>query len=323
MTRPEKDYYRLLGIEASATADDVKRAYRAKALEHHPDRNRGAKHAEEQFKEIGEAYGVLSDPARRRRYDLGRRILRERPHARPHDFRESTRHPRDPRWERDDFGAGADRMPRGTVVIPVTVTFRTAALGGIVDAVVYAEGTCIRCGGDRIIARPGCPMCHGHGRIAVPSGFGTRHSVRCYCVNDCNACAGTGRARATLRVRVPPGMRDGTVVRCGGRMVGRPGTPDLGELHLRVQVAPDANLRFQGERDIAADKALSPVTLERGRVVTVPSLEGPLKIRIRPETAHGSVYVVRGRGAGHPDGERGDLRITIRDKDVARKRRKR
>jgi curved DNA-binding protein len=283
-----KDYYKILGVPKTATEKEIKTAYRKLARQYHPDMNRGDKKAEARFKEIGEANQVLSDPKKRKRYDeLGANWQAYERAAR-------TEAPGSGfgGWPGGGFpGGGNVRVEFGEEFGGFSDFFKTFfGGGGFGDAF---GGT----------SRP----TQGHdveGTIEVNLEEvlkGTKRTVRL-----------TGKGGRDVEVRVPPGVRDGSRLRVAGEgEAGQRGGPK-GDLYLRVVVRPHPVFERRAE-DLAATVRVPPSTVVLGGEMNVPTLDGPIGVKVPPGTAIGQTFRLRGHGLpelGKPD-KRGDLLATI------------
>ena len=333
----ERDYYAVLGVAESASAEDIKRAYRRLARETHPDANPEDPDAERRFKEIGEAYAVVGDETTRREYDELRRLgaagfpgMGGGMGGFGGGFREA---------DLGDllgqmFGAGGAgmggfggrrRARRGRDrAAELHVTFEDALEGLSTTLTVPTAGACEACNGTG--AAPGtspvtCPTCAGRGQVTVDqgpfsfaqpcTGCGGRGDV---IERPCRACRGSGRVTRPrpLTVRIPAGVRDGTVVRVAGR--GEPGADGGPPGDVLVTVHVEAHPLF-GRRgdDVTLEAPISFAEAALGARVTVPSpLGGTRTIRIPAGTASGRTFRVRGQGAPRRRGGHGDLLVTVR-----------
>ncbi|HEX8104227.1 MAG TPA: molecular chaperone DnaJ [Solirubrobacteraceae bacterium] len=315
------DYYKVLGVDKKATADDIKKAYRKLARKYHPDTNAGDKAAEEKFKQVSEAHDVLSDPDKRKQYDRGTLFGGGNPFGggaaggAPGGF--GTESFSD--ILSDLFGnATGGVRGRGTRTKPaqekgrdietdVSLSFEQAVEGVQLPVSVATHSACPTCRGTG--ARPGtqpkvCPVCQGRGVESQGQGLFsiTRPCHRCngagtVIEDPCPTCAGEGRTRELKRYRVniPAGVKDGSRIRLPGKGEAglRGGAP--GDLYVvtRVQSSPvfrpkDDNLEV--EVPITVAEAIS------GADVEVPTLDGTKRLRVPPGTKHGTVQRLRGEG---------------------------
>ncbi len=307
-TSAKRDYYDVLGLDKSAEPEDIKRAYKRLAIQYHPDRNPDDPAAEERFKEASEAYAVLSDPDKRRRYDRMGHAAFGGPGG-------------GPAYEQVDFGnvaeilegligevfGGRRRRTRGgrDINFDLEVSFAEAALGTERTISVERPVVCDACHGTG--AEPGtklepCPACAGKGQVRYQRGFFSA-------ARPCQACHGTGKkievpctrcegagvvTRADeMTVRIPAGVEDGSVrtVRGGGEQA-RGGT---GDLHVYVRVQPHPLFTRQGA-DVHCTVPVSFPQAVLGDHLEVPTLEGKVRMRVPPGTQSGKVFRLRGKG---------------------------
>jgi molecular chaperone DnaJ len=332
-----RDYYEILGLEKSASTDDVKRAYRRLAMKHHPDRNPGDKEAETRFKECAEAYEVLSDPERRARYDrFGHEGLRGTP---GHDFRSMNVEDIFSMFN-EIFGGlgGAGRGgPRGgparglDLETEVEITLEEVLSGAERELDLQRPDVCQTCHG--LGAKPGtrperCQTCGGQGQVAQ-HGFGGMFRMVSTCphcrgrgtvVRDkCPDCRGRGRVplKRRLTVRIPPGIHNGQAVRIGGE--GEPPPPEVspggegphGDLHVVVRLREHERFDRDGDHLVVA-LPLAFTQAALGAAVPVVTLDGEATVHVPPGTQHGTVFRVS--GAGLPSlrgGRRGDLVVIV------------
>ncbi len=321
----KRDYYEVLGVSRDASPEDVKKAFRRLALEFHPDRNSGDTGAEERFKEINEAYSVLSDPDKRAQYDrFG--------HAGPAgqgmggfgDF---------PGFGVEDiindffggiFGGGASRPRRGNDLrYNLTVSFEEAVFGGEKEIVVPRTGACKDCGGTgaRKGSRPErCGACHGRGQVNLQQGFFSisRTCGRCggtgQVVKDpCGSCSGTGQAREkrTLKVKIPPGVETGTRLKLRGEGEAGPAGSPMGDLYVALTVQ-DHPFFVRNGSDIFCEVPLTFSQAALGATLEVPTLAGKKTLTVPAGTPSGHEFVMRGEGvASLSSGRRGNLVIRV------------
>ncbi|NLG84380.1 MAG: DnaJ domain-containing protein [Firmicutes bacterium] len=299
-----KDYYELLGVPRTATLEEIKKAYRRLARKYHPDVNPGDPTAEEKFKEINEAYTVLSDPEKRRRYDqLGAH------------WRDGMDFTPPPGWERVevDLGDLGDLFGEGFGFSDFFATLfgarpRTRAGTGFtmkgrdVETEIALSLADIHRGGPKTVTVERveeCPECHGTGRQ------GSR---------VCPACGGRGRRRREkkLEVDLPLGLRAGSVIRLAGQ--GEPGARGgpAGDLYLKVRLEPDRLFRPVGEDDLELELPLAPWEAILGARVRVPTIEGAVEMTIPPGTQGGQRLRLRGQGLRRRDGTRGDQYVRLK-----------
>ena len=328
-----RDYYELLGVSRGATDDELKKAFRRLARELHPDINRHDPEAEEKFKQVAEAYEVLSDRERRAIYDrYGHEGLRRGGYE-PHfggfgdisDIFEAF-------FGGGDlgsiFGRGRGGPQRGhDVAAEVAITLEEVFSGTTRELEFDAVEPCSRCHGNG--AEPGtpietCPRCEGSGQLqsVARTVFGqvvrTQACDRCggdgrIAQTPCQVCRGSGyeeRTR-TLTVDLPAGIDDGQRVRITGRgHAGGPGAP-AGDLYVLVHVESDP--RFERHGDDLVTRLDVPFTdAALGGTLPVPTLEGEEELEIEPGTQPGAVRRLRGRGLPSLRGRRrGDMHVVM------------
>lgn len=302
-----KDYYDVLGTSKAATEDDIRKAYRTLARKYHPDVNPGDKSAEERFKEINEAYEVLSDPDKRRRYDqLGP------------NWKAGSDFTPPPGWQsanvgfdgfRDGFGTGRGssgfsdffeslfggrrgaragagfRMRGGDIDAEITLTLEEAHRGGTRSVSLQVNEPCPDCGGTGSKDGKSCPTCRGNGFI---------------------------RSQRSFDVTIPAGVRDGSVIRLAGQ--GEPGGNGApsGDLFLHVRIEPHRLFEIVGEDDIQVEVPVSPWEAALGAKITVPVLDGEVEMKIPAATQGGKRLRLRGQGLNRREGGRGDEYVKVK-----------
>jgi DnaJ-class molecular chaperone len=275
-----KDYYKILGVGRNATEKDIKAAYRKLARKYHPDVNPGDKAAEDKFKEIGEAYEVLSDPEKRRRYDqFGSGWVRG-PQGVP------------PGWE--VFRQGQRRAgPAGRRAGPggaPTIDFETAA-GDLGDFFESLLGRGAR-GATRTATRPRAGE-DLEQEVEVSLEEAYHGGLREFVIDVPDASGASTRER--IEVKIPAGVRDGTRLRVAGK--GHPGVNSgpRGDLYLRIRLKPHERLERRGD-DLYADIPVPLVDAVLGGEVEVATLSGRGTFRIPPETQNGKTFRLTGQG---------------------------
>jgi molecular chaperone DnaJ len=322
----EKDYYKALGVPETATEQEIRRAYRKLAKQHHPDANPGS---EERFKEISAAYDVLSDAEKRREYDEVRRLGPAAgfgPGGGGFSFTTDdlgdifgNLFGRGRRGARAGGGVGPQRGP--DLEAELHLSFLDAINGITTTVHVTSEAACRTCRGSG--AAPGtspsiCPQCGGRGVLAENQGLfsfsqacprcGGRGSV---IETPCPTCGGAGaelRARQ-VRVRVPAGVADGQRIRLKGRGgAGRNGGPP-GDLYVKVTVAKHPVFGRKG-RDLTISVPVTFAEAALGAQISVPTLDGAVTLKVPAGTRSGKTFRVRGRGVPMAKGA-GDLLVTV------------
>ncbi|WDZ86127.1 molecular chaperone DnaJ [Micromonospora cathayae] len=346
----DKDFYAVLGVDKSASADEVKKAYRKLARESHPDHNPDDPRAEERFKAASEAYNVLSDDKRRREYDEMRSLFGSGA------FRRNARgggQPGGVPFDVSDLfggggggggrfggnvsdlfgsifsggGAGGPGRARGPVKgrdveAEVALDFTDAVHGVTLPLTLRAPGVCDTCHGNG--AKPGttpvtCPHCQGSGTTTRNQGsFSFAEPCRnCQGVGTvveekCPECRGTGGVTKTrtLNVRFPAGVADGQRIRLAGR--GEPGERGgpAGDLYVHVKVRPDELFGRSGD-DLTLTVPITYPEAVLGTDLRVPTLDGTVTLRVPPGTPAGRVLRARGKGVVRRDGQAGDLLVTL------------
>ncbi|MBI2944363.1 MAG: DnaJ domain-containing protein [Candidatus Wallbacteria bacterium] len=325
----EKDFYKTLGVSEKSTPKEIRSAYHKLAKKLHPDRNPGNKESERKFKEVNEAYEVLSDPKKKSQYDQFRDLS-----ARGFRFQGD---PSSQGFEGFDFGnlgnfgGGKDgglggftdiferlfntggRGPgqpasggrtggdvRATAQVPVT----TAARGGSLALSVELPGVCPACRGSGGAGPVACPQCHGSGKS---SGLrGGSPCVRCGGSGQvpsavCPGCAGRGEVQQAKRltVKIPAGIEDGTEMRLTGQ--GGAGSGGPGDLFLKIQLVADGPFRLEGQ-DVVSTAQIGVFEAILGTSVAVTTLQGEsLRLKVPPGTQPGTRMRLRGKGLGGRD----------------------
>ncbi|CAN5305290.1 molecular chaperone DnaJ [soil metagenome] len=334
----EKDYYSLLGVSKDASQADVAKAYRKLARELHPDINPDDPNAEARFKEVGEAYAVLSDAQKRAEYDRVRQMVDAGVGygaggyggggpggARTGEAFDLGDLLGDLLGERGGgFRRGGAAGPRRgqDVETDVRLSFDDAMAGVTTTLRVAGRAACGTCMGSG--ARPGtrpvtCPVCRGTGSVVSDQGLFSFSE-------PCRACAGTGRQipdpcptcggsgtqvrDREIRARIPAGVRDGARIRLKGKgEAGANGAPP-GDLYVNVHVEPHPLFGRRGD-DLLVTVPITFSEATLGARVKVPTLDEPVTVKVPAGTSSGRTFRVRGRGAPKRGGGRGDLLVTV------------
>ena len=329
MATAKRDYYEILGLDRDASPEDIKKAFRRLAMQYHPDRNK-EDGAEARFKEIGEAYEVLSDSEKRAAYDrFGHAGLGN------FDFGRG--------FEGTDFsgfgdifeaffgGTGAGR--RGREVqrgadrrADIEIELEDAAFGCERDVEIERTERCVRCGGTG--SEPGsklarCSACEGNGQVrrVSRSFFGQFVNIatcsQCrgegrIVTNPCGECRGGGREKRkrSLRVKIPAGVSDGSRMRLSGEGDAGMNGGQPGHLYVYINVLPHQHFTRE-EDDLIFDLQMNPAQAALGFEAEVPTLDGDVvTVKVPPGTQSARLFNVRGKGIPHlHEGGRGDLLV--------------
>jgi molecular chaperone DnaJ len=329
-TSTPRDPYEVLGVQRDASEQQIKKAFRALAMELHPDVNAHDPEAEAKFKEAAEANEILSDPERRATYDrYGHEGLRSGGYAPNFDAFGSIGDLFDAFFGgASPFGGRSGPAPGGDLAVAVEVDLLQAAKGAKVPVAFEAVERCEHCHGNG--AEPGTPIetcerCGGHGQLQAvshtPFGQMARTIVCDVCHGDgrvakqpCRECRGSGRkaVRRELDVDVPAGISDGQRIRLSGRgHAGEAGAPE-GDLYVLVRVREDERFVREGEDLITALDVPAPLAA-LGGTLQAPTLEGTAPVQVPQGTQPGEVITLRGAGMPSLRGgrRRGDLKIVM------------
>jgi len=299
-----KDYYKTLEVPRTASHDEIRTAFRKLARQYHPDVAKDKKRSEEKFKEINEAYEVLGDEEKREKYNqLGADWKNAGSRPPPGDGGETFRTHSwrsGPAGENYEFGGTGFSdffeqvfgRNKGGTVEPGTEKGQDAE-GVLMVTLEEAMSGALRAISVR--RKVACPQCHG-------SGVQGRRV--------CPACGGDGFVSATqnYKVKIPPGVRDGQRLRVSGQGEASAGGGPRGDLYLQVRLASHPDFRVEGG-DLYYDLELAPWEAALGASVSVPTLSGPVSIKIPPATQNDQRLRVRGRGLPGRENEKGDLYV--------------
>lgn len=332
----QRDYYEVLQVERNASGDEIKRSYRKLAMRYHPDRNPNNKEAEAKFREASEAYEVLSNDDKRRKYDqFGHAGLNGQA---GHDF--SHMNAQDIFSMFDDIFGGSfggrsrgtrSQASRGYDLETVTAITLSDVLSGVEKEIEFTrQDTCTTCSGTG--GKPGttpatCVTCGGAGQVQQ-AGFGGMFRMVSTCPacngagksyrEKCSACAGGGRQpkKVKLAVKIPAGIRDGQAIRVQGE--GEPGTPTSaggfgprGDLHVVIRVK-EHELFTREDDHLVLRMPISFGQAALGATLKVPTLEGEEELTLKPGTQHGDLFRIK--SAGLPNlrsARRGDLIVAV------------
>jgi molecular chaperone DnaJ len=329
----KRDYYEVLNVSRTASGDEIKSAYRKLALKYHPDRNKSSE-AEEKFKEISEAYAVLSDQEKRKRYDTYGHVGTEEVFRGSEDnfaeiFKDMGFGGVGDIFEQifgrmggaggsrgDPFGFGSrsgDRRIRGRdLLYDVDMTLEDVLKGTKQEIQIPSIENCTTCSGTG--ASPGtspkkCPTCNGQGqtrRVYNQNQFSTFISLEtcntCHgegriIEKPCSVCKGNGKINSTntVKVDVPPGVEDGTTLRLSGKGEHIQGGVN-GDLLVRIHVLPHNLFKVLDEGDLVCNVDVSFIDMILGTEIRVPTLDGSEKLKIPSNTKANSVFKIKGKG---------------------------
>ena len=333
-------HYETLGVPKGASADEIKKAYRKLARRYHPDRNPGDTAAEERFKQIGEAYEVLSDPEKRKQYDTFGQTFR--PGQGPagggfQGFDFSGAGPGAAGFDLGDlFGglfnrggggrtAGREAQRGADVEVQVQISFPDSLRGATVKVPVEKANACTTCRGSG--AAPGtsptiCPVCKGRGITSESQGFFalSQPCERCggagtVIESPCPTCHGSGRLRSTktYQVRIPAGVRDGTRIKVRGKGEAGPRGGEPGDLYVVTRVAPSPLFTRRGD-DLLLEVPVTFSEAALGGQVDLPTPDGgTVRVKVPAGSTDGKTLRVKGRGAPKLNGGgTGDLLARVR-----------
>ncbi len=325
----KRDYYETLGVERGASPEVVKSAYRKLAMKYHPDRNPGDQDAENRFKEASEAYSVLIDDEKRRRYDqyghAGVGGAGQGGGFNGQDFGDFGDVFGDIFGDLFGGGGGRRRSRRGTdLQYELEVDFEDAVFGTKTEIKFPRSETCETCSGSG--AKAGtqprvCGTCRGRGQVHVQRGFfaisqpcstcrGTGKIIEEYC----GTCRGAGsvRKQRTLKINIPAGVDDGTRLRLTNEgESGGPGTTP-GDLYVLLRVK-EHSIFHREEHDLHCEVPINVAQAALGAEITVPTMEGDEKLHVKPGTQSGEKFQLKGKGVPSVNGgRRGNLIVHVK-----------
>jgi molecular chaperone DnaJ len=343
----KRDFYEVLGVSKTASDDEIKKAYRKQAKKYHPDLNSGDKESEKNFKEVNEAYEVLSDKSKRANYDqfghagvdpnygggaAGGYSWGGNPFGQDIDLGDIFSS-----FFGGDFAGGfggsqrranPNAPRRGTdIQTTINISFEEAAKGCKKDVSYKVVDNCKECGGSG--AQKGtnpktCPACNGAGQTVVShrTAFGvmqtSRTCDRCHgkgkvVESPCKACSGAGQVQTTkkIEVNIPAGIDDGQILNVGGRGNAGKNAGPSGDLHVYINVRPHAIFKRRGF-DVYCDLPITFVQAALGSEVTVPTLDGRVSYQIHEGTQPGDIFKLKGKGIERLGGRgRGDQFVKV------------
>ncbi len=341
------DYYELLGLSKSASADEIKKAYRKRAMKYHPDRNKGDKAAEEKFKEVSEAYEVLSDPRKKQQYDqFGHEGMRSAFGPGGFDFGRDFTHASDLQdilgsifgggggggggGIFDSFFGGGGRGTRrqgpragADLRFDIEVDFEEAAFGSEREITLPMTEECDSCKGAGVASSRGretCRHCGGSGSVVQGGGF---FQVRQACpvcagqgkviTDPCKKCGGSGRVkkRKRLSLKIPKGVDTGSRLRLVGKGEGGQKGGPSGDLYVIIHVKPHTIFQRQDD-DLVCEVSVPFETLILGGNIQAPTIDGFARLKIAAGTDTGKVFRLRSKGMPSIEGYgRGDLHVRV------------
>ncbi len=333
----KRDYYDVLGVKRDTSADEIKQAYRRLAIQHHPDKNPGNKQAEEKFKEINEAYEVLSNPQKKSLYDQHGHAGSGQGGGGPAGFGGGGFGGFEDAGGLGDvfsdffegiFRSGSGTRRRGTrrgsdIQVDHSITLKEVLEGTEATIRLNKQETCPTCRGSGAKAGTGlktCSECLGSGQISMNRGFiiFSQTCPRCQGQGQilelpCPSCRGSGLTSrpSEVKVRIPPGVEDGMTLRVAGAGEAGPRGGDPGDLYVVIHLKPEPGFERRGS-DLVRDLKISFPTAALGGEETVASLNGDLTIKIPPGTQTGTPFRLKEHGLPRLEGRgQGDLLVRV------------
>lgn len=338
----KRDYYEVLGVAKTASADEIKKSYRKLAMQYHPDRNPDNKEAAEKFKEICEAYEVLSDTDKRHRYDqYGHAGMKSAFGPGGFDFGRDFTHMQDIDLQDilgsffgggfgDMFGGGGRRRARNPnaaqrgddLRFDLEIDFEEAVFGSEREVDLNVNDTCDTCHGSGAASgstRETCRQCGGHGVVVVGGGFIQMRQTCPVCRGEgtiirspCKKCGGTGRVKTPrhIALRIPKGVETGSRLRLTGKgESGMRGGP-AGDLYVVLHVR-EHDVFQREDDDLICTVHISPVVAALGGDIDIPTPDGHARIKLPAGTPNGKVFRLRGKGMPTLNGGCGDLHVRV------------
>ena len=307
----QRDYYEVLGVDRSASKDEIKKSYRKLAAKYHPDRNPDNKESEDKFKECSEAYSVLSDDKKKAQYDqYGHAASGGGGFQGGGGFGFEDMDLGD--MFEGFFGGGGGRRrsgpaPGADLKVSLEISFMESAEGVEKEIAIHRDSPCAPCSGSGAAAgskRVTCTQCGGSGQMRVAQGFFSMARTCSVCAGQgsrvekpCGSCSGRGvkSNRDNVKVRIPAGISHGTTLRVSDE--GECGAPGAQRGDLYVVIRVKAHSIFEREEDdLICDVPVSFTQAALGSEIEVPTLKGSTKIKIPAGTQSGRVFRLRGKG---------------------------
>lgn len=342
-----KDHYKTLGVERNASKDDIKKAFRVKAHQYHPDKNKNDPAAAQKFKEASEAYSILSDDNKRAQYDRfgdagvnmggGASGFNGGQGFGGFDFSGFQNGANGFEFDLGDifgdiFGGGGGRggrakTPRGDdLTVDVTLSFEESIFGVEKDIFIKKPSKCLTCEGSgaaKGTKKKKCKTCDGRGRVqemkrSFLGAFATtRVCETCHGAGEvpeekCSTCHGTGvtNREQEITVSIPAGIENGQAVRLAGAGEAVPFGVS-GDLYIRVRVKPHASIQKEGS-NLRANLGIKLTEAIEGATMSFDSLDGPIEVEIPEGTNTGDILRIKGKGVPQGHGKRGDLMLHVR-----------
>jgi len=341
MSTNKRDYYELLGVQRNASADEIKKAYRKLAMKYHPDRNAGNAEAAEKFKEVSEAYEVLSDSSKRQRYDqYGHDGLKSAFGPGGFDFGRDFSHSADFQdifsslfgggggLFGEMFGGGSRRRSRdgsqrgADLRFDLEIDLEEAIFGVERHIELPVTEPCVDCNGTGAAkgsSRETCRQCGGHGVVIVGGGFIQMRQTCPVCQgagtiirNPCKSCCGGGRVKTPrhIALRIPKGVETGSRLRLAGKGESGLRGGEAGDLYVVLHVR-DHELFQRQDDDLACTVHVSPLLAALGGEIEVPTPDGHARIRLPAGTPNNKVFRLRDKGMPNLHGGVGDLHVRV------------